>query len=94
MLSDSTLTLSFSTDSSSIILDLIWPCLPKTDLDINGYSHVQGSFTGDLNNDGYDDLVFIKSSDGIKIKPFLIGTKVEIWFNDGNGNFTSYYPFP
>ena len=62
--------------------------LPKTDLDINGYSHVQGSFTGDLNNDGHDDLVFIKSSDGIKIKPFLIGTKVEIWFNDGNGNFT------
>jgi hypothetical protein len=58
--------------------------LPKTDLDMQGYTHVQGSMTGDLNNDGHDDLVFIKSSEA----PLLIGTKVEIWFNDGNGNLS------
>lgn len=60
--------------------------LDAPDLYEQGYTMVQGSTVGDLNNDGWDDLVLILSADGVKLKPFLSGAKLAIFMNDGNGN--------
>lgn len=59
--------------------------LPSTDLDNLGYTHVQGSVTGDLNNDNLEDLILVKSNSAWEY------AKIEIWFNDGKGKL-NYKP--
>jgi len=72
--------------------------LHAPNLESQGYTMIQGSVTGDINNDGWDDLILIMSADGVKLKPFLSGAKLALFKNDGAGNllydptaFIDYY---
>lgn len=60
--------------------------LHAPDLESQGYTMVQGSVTGDINNDGWDDLILIMSANGVELKPFLSGAKLALFKNDGTGN--------
>jgi len=60
--------------------------LHSNDLELQGYTMPQGSITGDVNNDGWDDLILVMSADGVKLKPFLSGARLALYKNDGKGN--------
>lgn len=72
--------------------------LKAPDLESQGYTQVQGAISGDVNNDGWDDLILVLSADGVILKPFLSGSKLALFRNDGKGNlvyeptaFIDYY---
>ena len=72
--------------------------LTAPDLLEQGYAMIQGSVSGDINNDGWDDLILVLSADGIKLSPRLSGAKLALFKNDGRGNlvydssaFIEYY---
>jgi hypothetical protein len=60
--------------------------LHAPDLENKGYTKVQGSISGDINNDGWDDLILVMSADGVKLNPSLSGAKLALFKNDGKGN--------
>lgn len=59
--------------------------LSAPDLELEGYTNYHSGAIGDVNNDGYPDVLLVLSGDGIK-KPFLGGAKLALFVNDGTGN--------
>ncbi len=53
-------------------------------LEEQGYKNYQNGLVGDLNGDGYPDVIEILSGDGIS-KPFLSGAMLAVFINDGHG---------
>jgi hypothetical protein len=64
----------------------VYSTLKAPDLEEQGYTMIQGAVSGDFNNDGWDDLILVYSADGIKLKPFLSGSKLALFKNDTKGN--------
>lgn len=72
--------------------------LHAPDLESQGYTKIQGAVSGDVNNDGWDDLILVLSADGRILMPELSGAKLALFRNDGTGNlvydptaFIDYY---